>query len=188
MIKLAGSAVLVCLLLTPLPIQGGVQDSPQSSYIGPVQLKGLKSFLLYVYIDPSIPNSAEITDCVKARATGMFAEAGLSLDDKQRATLAVEVDLYPLDLPIFVEYTMAQISVSLLEEVRLLRKPSLKKSIAAVTWHMNIFDTLLLSDVRAFIKKRTEDLIRLFLSDLMEAEDRNFASLGHNPSEYKEPY
>jgi hypothetical protein len=164
--------VFSCLSTMPMRIQGQFQKPPQSASIVPMELKGLKSVLLNVYIDPYISGSKEIAKHVEANAAELLTRAGLSLDNKQRGTLSIEVDLHPIRLPPFAEYAMVQVRIRLIEDVRLLRKPSIKTPIAADIWEWDVTDVMLRSDIGEYITEETENLIRLFLSNLKAAEGR----------------
>jgi hypothetical protein len=172
MSTIVASIVFTCLSTMPMRIQLGVQKPPQSASIVPMELKGLKSVLLNVYVDPYISGSKEIEEHVEANATELLTKAGLSLDNKQRGTLSIEVDLHPIRLPLFAEYSTVQVRIRLIEDVRLLRKPSIKTPIAADIWEWDVTDVMARSDIEKYIIEETENLIKLFLSNLKTAEGR----------------
>ena len=164
--------IFSCLSTMPTRVQEQFQEPQQSASIVPMELKGLKSVLLNVYVDPYISGSKEIEKHVEANAAKLLTKAGFSLDNKQRGTLSIEVDLHPIRLPLLAEYAMVQVRIRLIEDVRLLRKPSLKTPIAADIWEWDATDLMLRSDIGKYITEETENLIRLFLSNLNAAEGR----------------
>ena len=149
-----------------------LDQAPQSSSVKPVQFKGIKSVLLNAYVDPYIPNCAEIAKRIEATAGKMLMSAGVLLDNKQRATFSIEVTLYPIEIGGFSDYAIIQVRTRLIEDVRLLRKPHIKRPIAADTWQTEAVDVLPRIDIEKYVLKRVEDQIEFFRSTLRAAEGR----------------
>ena len=164
--------IIGCFFLPATGYPKTAGDAPQSRSVKPVQLKGIRSVLLYAYVDPYIPNCAEIEKRIEATAGKLLMSAGVLLDNKQGATFSIEVTLFPIEISGFSDYAMIQVRTRLIEEVRLLRKPSIKRPIAADTWQTETVDVLPRIDIEQHVLKRVEYQIDFFRSTLRAAEGR----------------
>jgi hypothetical protein len=138
----------------------------QETSILPEKLKGLKSVLLGSYVDPNIPQNYELAKLIEGNIGKMLVDAGISLDNSQVGTYFITVTLWPIEDPELSEYAIVQVQTELTEDVRLLRKGSVKTPISAVTWQTDSVSILRRVDVTACALKEAEHQTDFFLSTL----------------------
>jgi hypothetical protein len=162
-----------CVFLQVAPEIDRNIEVPQSSYVPPVELKGLKSVLLYLYIEPHIPNSSEIEQRLERFAAEKLKSMGLTVDNSQPTMFSIEVELCPVELDECSKFTIIIVQVKVIDEVRLLRKASVKKPVDAVIWEDYDVGLLSREDFEKYIFEKVERQIELFRTDRDLAEGKH---------------
>lgn len=158
--------ILACLIGPTWLHNGRNLMHDQGTSILPEKLKGLKSVLLGSYVDPHIPHNFDLEKLIEATIGKMLVDADISLDNSQVGTYFITVTLWPVDNPELSEYALVQVQTELIEEVRLLRKGSVKKPVSAVTWQTGSVSIWRRADVEACALKEAEEQGNFFLSSL----------------------
>lgn len=117
MIKIKYVGILFAVIIQLLA-QGRAlgQESQGTALRMPIQLKGLKSVSLVVYVRPfDIPNSEEIRQSIEKAAKKIITESGLSLGTEQNAWFSIIVEPYSVSDIIQGDYFISMIRTKLSE-------------------------------------------------------------------------
>lgn len=130
----------------------------------PIQLKGLKSVSLVVFVSPfDIPNSEEIRQNIERAAKKIITESGLSLGREQGAWFSILVEPNSVSDNIQGNYFIVMIRTKLSEHAILMRDPTLSDSF--VTWEKDWVELVRADDLMSHILEEVMDQVESFCSD-----------------------
>ena len=156
--------ILACLFFAP-QYTCSSEQAILSTSVKPVQLRGLKSVFVIVFVDFNIPYCSNIEHQLKSVSERTLKNAGLSLGDEQHATLIINVLAYQVKEKPFADFVVIQVRTELHEEMTFVRFPILSNPHGTITWHQDWVELKRWSEVKAFIFNEVSDQIKSFCSD-----------------------
>lgn len=144
-----------------------------ASTLKPTHLKGLQQVSLHVYVDRDLEGYAGFERELVARVQALLAKDGISTAGSDTTSLAVEVMTYSAGNHLASDLALVSVSVELIEQVQLLRDPSLKipGHNGAVTWSSRWIGIESKADLKAAVEKDIDLRVGLFGADVKAARE-----------------
>jgi hypothetical protein len=148
-------------------------EAAATSSLKLTHLKGLQQVSLHVYVDRDLEGYAGFERELIARVQALLAKDGISTAGSDTTSLAVEVMTYPAGNHLASDLALVSVSVELVEQVQLLRDPSLKipGHNGAVTWSSRWIGIESKADLKAAVEKDIDLRVGLFGANVKGAKE-----------------